>query len=255
MELLLEKDYISIYYDPRHFIVAQWKGYFEPQSFKEGLGFVMQQMVAKKCFYGLNDGRLARGTFLPNIKWLKKEMMPSLIKFGIKKIAYLTSGNLVSLHSLEKLLELTDKYEAQLFIDYDEAVAWLLGERNQITKAPPPYWKQENKNPDKLTIREKEKFRLLAYDDILYLYTHEKGTALHCKNGLHTTKLSLKDVFSQLPPNFIQIHRSYIINIDYVLATKHHKSGSYHVFLKELPGIKIPVSKKNVPILKKHLNL
>ena len=247
MELLIEKEFISIFYDPRHFIVAQWKGYFSTTTFKEGMLLIAQMLKEKKCSFGLNDGRLAKGTFLQNIQWLQDEMMPNLMGIGIKKIAYVTSGELASLRSLDRVLELTDEYEAQLFVDYDEAVKWLIGQQHNMDDT-------SHRIKDKLSIREKERFILIDYDNILFLYSFEKGTAIHCKTGLHVTKLSLKEVFSRLPSDFYRIHRGYIVNICFVSSIKHHKSGSYHLFLKDLPGIKIPVGKNYVPTLKKLLN-
>ena len=129
MELLIEKDYISIYYDPRHFVLAKWKGYFTNESFKEGCMLIMKYIMEKKCCLGLNDGRLAKGTFLQALSWVDESFLPQLIQAGIKKIAYVVSSEFASLRSVERVLELTDEYQAQLFDDCDTAVKWLLGEK------------------------------------------------------------------------------------------------------------------------------
>ena len=248
MELLIDKHHISIFYDPRHFVVARWKGYFTNESFKDGCLLIMKYIAEKKCSLGLNDGRLAKGTFLQALGWVDDSFLPQLIQAGIKKIAYVVSSEFASLRSIERVLELTDEYQAQLFDDYDAAVNWLLGDKGISNSKEVP-------SQDKLIIREKDKFVLLDYADIQYLYSFEKGTALHCSGETHYTKLSLKEVHTQLPDQFARIHRSYIVNTQHVSAIKHHKSGSYHLFLKDLPRIRIPVSRKHVPTLKKLLKL
>lgn len=248
MELLREKGFITIWYDPRHFIRVEWRGYYSPAKIKDGSTLVLECFAEKKCTKGLNDARLGRGTFLQAADWFREYFFPKLVDSGIEKVAFLNSYDFASRMSLQRILELSDQYEAQVFDDLHTAESWLLGE---IAHLPPNQIQLEGR----LVIREKEKFIFLDFSDIMYVFSFEKGTALQCTEETHYAKLPLKEILAQLPDNFIQIHRSYIVNSDLVSSIKYHNSGSYNLYLKELPRVKIPVSKKYVPWLKSKLNL
>lgn len=173
---------------------------------------------------------------------------PSLVKAGLERIAYVASPDPASLRSLERALEVNDQYDAQIFDDYEIAKKWILGElENGIAV--------NADSENRWALRTKDKHILLDFMDILYIYPFEKGIAVHCFFGTYYSKISMKQALSELPDNFLQIHRSYIVNTQYVSALKYHNSGSYHLFVKDLPGIKIPVSKNHVSTLKKLLNL
>lgn len=196
----------------------------------------------------MNDARLAKGTFLQSVHWLRENFFPQMIEISIERIAFLLSPDPASRQSLERVLELNDQYDAQVFDDFQVAEKWLLDELEADSQAQ-LHWN------DRLAIREKEKFTLLDYKDIMYIYSFEKGAALQCVEETHYTKLTLKELKNQIPENFIQVHRSYIVNADFVASIKYHNSGSYNLYLKEMPRIKVPVSKKHVASLKRLLNI
>lgn len=250
MELLFEKEGVAIYYIPEHVIVTEWRGYFETIYIKQGGEAAIHFMKEKDCLRNLVDCTKAKGTFLQSIKWLKHEFLPNIEKLKGLRTAYLVPNDLVIIRAVERLLEVSSEVEAQMFLEYKAAMNWLLMDRRD---APPST--TTNESSGKLNIKVKDGIIMLDYHDILYIFSEDKGTTFQCRSGTYHSRESFKSFFSRLPRNFIQVHRSYIVNADYVLAIRHYKSGSYHLFLKNMEGIKIPVSKKNVPILKKILHL
>ena len=121
MELLRERDFITIWYDPRHFIKVEWRGYYSPDKIKEGCSLLLECFVEKKCTKGLNDARQARGTFLQAVNWLREYFFPQLVVVGAEKVAFVLSPDPASRQSLERALELNDQYEGQVFEDYPMA--------------------------------------------------------------------------------------------------------------------------------------
>ena len=74
---------------------------------------------------------------------------------------------------------------------------------------------------DKLTLsfsEDRVKVRLL-YADILFLQSINHHTCIQARDKLHTTYTALSELAAQLNTNiFVQVHRSYIININYIRA-------------------------------------
>ncbi|NDO18525.1 response regulator transcription factor [Lachnospiraceae bacterium MD329] len=77
----------------------------------------------------------------------------------------------------------------------------------------------EKLEEDKATLsfkKGREKIRLL-HEDILFLQSIDHNTCIQTKNKVYDTYISLSDFSNKLNPNiFVQIHRSYIININYI---------------------------------------
>lgn len=84
----------------------------------------------------------------------------------------------------------------------------------------------EKLDKDKTTLsvkRGREKLRLI-YEDILFLQSIDHNTCIQTKTGVYDTYISLSDVRSKLNPNiFVQVHRSYIININYICSILKNK--------------------------------
>ena len=56
----------------------------------------------------------------------------------------------------------------------------------------------------------------ILYKDILYFYSQNKKISMITKEKEIQFNGKLKEIFTRLPHNFIMIHQSYIINLDYI---------------------------------------
>ena len=73
-------------------------------------------------------------------------------------------------------------------------------------------------NNDYISIKSDYKVNLVRYNDIIYIESVGEYIRLHLKDGSKlTTVFRLKNMETELPQkNFMRVHRSYIVNIDYV---------------------------------------
>ena len=73
-------------------------------------------------------------------------------------------------------------------------------------------------NNDYISIKSDYKVSLVRYNDIIYIESVGEYIRLHLKDGSKlTTLFRLKNMETELPQkNFMRVHRSYIVNIDYV---------------------------------------
>jgi two-component system LytT family response regulator len=73
-------------------------------------------------------------------------------------------------------------------------------------------------NNDYISIKSDYKVNLVRYNDIIYIESVGEYIRLHLKDGSKlTTLFRLKNMETELPQKkFMRVHRSYIVNIDYV---------------------------------------
>ena len=71
--------------------------------------------------------------------------------------------------------------------------------------------------PQTLCLKSYRDFQYLNTDDILYLQADNNATEFVMKDGTTNNAFkTLKTFEQQMPPNFVRIHQSYIVNINYI---------------------------------------
>ena len=92
---------------------------------------------------------------------------------------------------------------------------------------------------------------LLSPEELIYIETANNCVVLHTESGKYVKYQSLKSLQAELPGNiFKRIHRSYLVNTEYIRGVQRNKSGDG--FLKLLTGEKIRFSRtyqKEIPQL------
>lgn len=91
-----------------------------------------------------------------------------------------------------------------------------------------------------LTGKTKEYWRPIAIEEIAYIESLQKKTWFYTNGESYHAHHTLKDLCYQLPDHFIRIHRSYIINILYILEISRDDASSIQITLKD--GTILPVS-------------
>jgi hypothetical protein len=94
---------------------------------------------------------------------------------------------------------------------------------------------------DKLVIKNGYKNIIVSLDDILCLLS--SGQYIKVVTGIQTHLLSssLSDLQSRLPGNFLRVHRSHIVNADFIKAARSLLNGDYILELKN--GLELRASR------------
>ena len=215
---------------------------------KEGAEKVLEALQTYGCTRVLNDNRELFGNWTQSIRWLETDFMPRMIAAGLEKIAFVYSRDPSARYSVDRFLEVNDQYSAQTFDDYRTAEVWLLG------AVDPQELRREY--PDVLAIRDRDRHLLIPFGDIYYMMSEKGETIIHTRKQIYNIRVSIKNLFAKLPSEqFVQTHRSYVINLHEVATLKYYAGGAYHACLKELPKIKIPVSRQHAGALKARLGI
>jgi len=113
-------------------------------------------------------------------------------------------------NSLKKLLQLRGKISMKTF---DSVNTWI---------------KKEAKKRTSFSIKKNDKITLVDVDYVAWIKAEDKYVEIGEKNGKrHLLNKTLKQLEGELPDSFVRIHRSHIINKDYVFEIHKYFKGRY----------------------------
>lgn len=85
-----------------------------------------------------------------------------------------------------------------------------------------------------ITVRHQNKIQFYKLNDIVFFSASDKYVCLHLKSGEEKiTEKSLVQLENELPDNFLRIHRSVIINKDFVKEVQIHFNSRYAIFMSD----------------------
>jgi len=115
----------------------------------------------------------------------------------------------------------------------------------------------EDTNPEylqRIAVKSRHKVSVIAIDEVIYLEAEGDYVMIHTKDNKHLKEKTMKYFESHLEPDrFIRVHRSFIINADYILRLELYDKESYRVILKNNAIIK--ASSTGYKLLKEKLQL
>ncbi|WP_101842782.1 LytTR family DNA-binding domain-containing protein [Halobacillus sp. Marseille-P3879] len=109
--------------------------------------------------------------------------------------------------------------------------------------------------PSKLAVEGEEEIHYLNPLDIMYVYREDRLTKIVGKAHVYETKWTLKEVEERLKGfSFFRIHKSYLVNLNYVDRLIPWFNGAYQLELRGRDD-KLSVSRNYVKDLRKQLEL
>ncbi len=107
-----------------------------------------------------------------------------------------------------------------------------------------------------LTFKEKSMFRILPFEDIIYLSSHNKKTIIHTDEKCFEINRLLKEIQESLPAeSFIRIHKQYIINREKASCLEHILGSQYRLHLNDGDDTILPLGLSFLSDVKKRLSL
>ncbi len=99
---------------------------------------------------------------------------------------------------------------------------------------------QPKKEPFSLTVKKGDRILLLRFEEITYLQAEDKYVTIHTVDGAkHISDLTMNELTQKLGQNFIRVHRSTIINQDFILEAKRFFKGRFIITLRDGQGTNI----------------
>lgn len=117
----------------------------------------------------------------------------------------------------------------------------------------PPLYQPKLNSLELITGKEEDDFIPIKIEEIQYFESLQKRTWIYRGVNQYKTSITLKELQTRLPSNFIRIHRSYIINLHYVTRVSKDYASNFIVYLAN--GTELSVSQSYVANLKDALGI
>jgi two-component system LytT family response regulator len=151
--------------------------------------------------------------------------------------------NAFEVHAVDYLLKPFDQerfqksfYRAKKQIEWQQNhVSILNGLLHEIKKEP--------KYRDRIMVNIGQRYFYVKTSDIMFISAEEKYVNLHTEKEIHLMRETMNNMEHHLDPaKFKRIHRSYIVNIDFIREIQPYSHGDYVVILKN--GRKLTLSRR-----------
>ena len=107
---------------------------------------------------------------------------------------------------------------------------------------------------DRVAVKDRGKIHIIPLHELIYLQATGDYVTLFTPNGQYLKEQTMKFFEGHLPAaQFIRIHRSYIINIEYVERVELMGKETYQLLLKN--GISLRISNTGYKLLKEQLSI
>lgn len=107
--------------------------------------------------------------------------------------------------------------------------------------------KQEPKYIKRLQVKIGDRILLLGLDEILYFESEDKYTTVVTEGKKHIIDTPLVELEAQLDPEkFIRIHRSCLVNVNWVAEIQRQMAGKLHLQLRDKDKTQLSVSRSYV---------
>lgn len=89
-----------------------------------------------------------------------------------------------------------------------------------------------------------EEVHQIAVEDVLYFQAQDKYTCVMSRDGEFLIRVALSELARQLDPGtFAQVHRSTLVNMNFVASTRRDMGGRVFLRLKDSRATELPVSR------------
>lgn len=206
------------------------------------------------CIYG--STLLLTGSILWNIfrYVLSKHSTPINQVFIIIAIILLTSGFIVGIETFavyllhpSTFIYFVTTIPIRLFITCLIVVIFRLLYLIH-NKAPKSFDKTTCNQPvtstiDRITVRSGQKIRIIPIEEIIYIQADGDYISIHTNDGNYLKEQTMKQTENMLPVSlFIRIHRSYIVNINYISRIERYRERQ-QIILHNKEVIKISTAR------------
>lgn len=107
---------------------------------------------------------------------------------------------------------------------------------------------------DRIAVKDRGRIHIIPLHELIYLQAAGDYVTLFTQNGQYLKEQTMKFFESHLPSSgFIRIHRSYIININYVDRVELSGKETYQLLLKN--GVSLRISNTGYKLLKEQLSI
>ncbi len=104
----------------------------------------------------------------------------------------------------------------------------------------------EREWPDRLIIKDGNEFQFIKINDIQWIDAAGDYMCVHTRDATHIMRTTMKQLERSLDPTvFLRVHRSSMVNRDYIAGARTHQNGEYQLTLAGGASLKVSRSYRN----------
>ncbi len=97
-----------------------------------------------------------------------------------------------------------------------------------------------NEYLDRIVVKDRHKINIIPVENVRYIESLDDYVLIYTREGRHMKQKTMKYFESHLnPKDFIRIHRSYIVYVEYIAEIQQYEKESYVVILKDKTKLKV----------------
>ncbi|MDL2239798.1 LytTR family transcriptional regulator [Bacteroidales bacterium OttesenSCG-928-L14] len=112
---------------------------------------------------------------------------------------------------------------------------------------------KESKPLERISIKQASEITILKIEEIFHLEAYGDYVLIFTDKGKYIKEQTMKYFETNLPSQFIRIHRSYIVNTDHIIRLEQYGKENYNIRLKNGTCLKASIS--GYKLLKEYLSL
>lgn len=112
---------------------------------------------------------------------------------------------------------------------------------------------KESKPLERISIKQASEITILKIEEIFHLEAYGDYVLIFTDKGKYIKEQTMKYFETNLPSQFIRIHRSYIVNTDHIIRLEQYGKENYNIRLKNGTSLKASIS--GYKLLKEYLAL
>lgn len=112
---------------------------------------------------------------------------------------------------------------------------------------------KSNLEQARIVVKQGTDIKILPLNTVQYIEAYDDYVKIHVEERYHVKKQTMNYYEKHLPDQFMRIHRSYLLNIDYLNKIESFEKNSYTAILKN--GKRIPISRNSYSEVKQRLGI
>ena len=105
----------------------------------------------------------------------------------------------------------------------------------------------------RIVVKQGSEIKIIALPAVQYIEAYDDYVKIHVEEKYHVKKQTMNYYEKNLPEQFMRVHRSYLLNIDYLQKIESFEKNSYVAILKN--GKRVPISRNSYSDVKARLGI
>jgi DNA-binding LytR/AlgR family response regulator len=187
--------------------------------------------------------------FILLILWNKQSQLKKEIEEKEEKVEYVEEYFKEKEENIKDIVE----YGKEIVEKSEKIAAEKEVEKPELQSKVIENKKNKQEKIDKISVKQGTEINILKADEIYYIESYGDYVLIYTEKSKFIKEQTMYHFASVLPQHFIRIHRSYIINSDYMTRLELFGKETYNIRLKN--GVSLKASKSGYKLLKEKLDL